>query len=36
MSKFQFSTMKETEVTCTLFTMIEGKLHEYQINAIQI
>ena len=33
-SKYQVSTMKETEVI--LFSMIEGELQEYQINAIQM
>ena len=32
MSKYQVSTMKETEVT--LFSMIEGKLREDQINSL--
>ena len=36
MSKYQVSTMKDTEHEDTLFSMIEGKLQECQINTIQI
>ena len=36
MSKYQVSTMMETEHEDTLFSVIEGKLHECQINTIQM
>ena len=36
MSKWQVSTMMETEHEDTLFSMIQGKLQECQINTIQM